>query len=509
MAANFGAGNISDAFVIAMSVPSVVLALIGGAVSSTFIPQFTMIEEGKKNRFASNVVSLLLVVGIVFSIVFTIFPEVLVRLFASRLGDEAFVYATNYLRIMVWSAVPILLVGVFRGYLQIKNAFFIAMISDVLINIFLILSIVTSKALNQIYLLGFGALAGNFATLFVLMLFSRKNGLNYKPVLDFKDPGLLSMEKLMLPIFISSAVSEINQIIDKNLASSLVSGTVSSLNYSSKINNVIIGLIGGSVATVLFPRMSELAAGEDKKSLKRFVVFSISHLFPLLLPMTVGIFILAMPVIRILLERGAFRPEDTIKTAECLRMYVIGLMVCNFNQVLGRSFQAMRKVKISALISSIALTVGIILNLILIGPMKHMGLSLATSTSNTVSFVLLMIVLRKYIGPLGFNTKLKEYAKIIFSVVVMGVVVYFVSARLDLMSISYIRCTVLTIILALSGAFIYGALMLLLKAEIAWELVNFIFSMLRRFLPMFFKTPKAESVAGTVDEPEKVNDKRE
>jgi putative peptidoglycan lipid II flippase len=472
LAATYGAGIVSDAFVIAMTIPGVVLALISGGFATLYIPQYSAVSSEDKNRFTSNILTLLLFVGLLFAIFFSLNPQILVTIFASNLVDESFGLAVMFLRIMVWSAIPTLLAGIFRAYLQIKNAFFIALISDGLINVFIIAATLAGKATGYLYILSIGSLIGNIASFLVLAWFGSRNGLHYKPVLDLRDKHLRSMFVLMIPIILSSAVGEINQIVDKNLASSLATGTVSALNYSVKINNVVISLVGSAIGVALFPRLSELATDNDIKTLKRHLVTCVKGLFPILFPITVGVILLAEPIIRILLERGAFNASDTKLTAECLQMYAVGLIALNYNVILSKIFYARRQSKWPAILSAISVAIGIILNLILIGPMKHKGLALATSTSSTLFFALMLIVLRKQLGALGFRTAAKELVKVVLASAFMGIAVVILSQRFQLINVSYQLCLFRTALTVAVGALVYFVLLVLMKTEWVWDILQ-------------------------------------
>jgi putative peptidoglycan lipid II flippase len=458
-----------------MTVPGIVLTVISGTVTAVYIPQYSNIK-GDKNQFTSSLLTLLSLAGLVFSVIFSIFPQALVYVFAANISPESFALASTFLRMMVWSAIPLLLAGIFRAYLQAKAIFFVAMISDALINLFAVVSILGSKMTGSLALMGIGAVVGNTASTLMLVFFCHRNDLRYRPRLELRDERIQSMFRLMLPLAFSSAVLEINQIVDKNLASSLISGMVSSLNYAVKINNVITALVGAAIMTALFPKMSELAAKDDLPALKRHLNTCINHLLPLLLPLTVGLVLMAQPVIRILLERGAFVPGDTLRTAECLQMYAIGLLAANLNPLLTRAFYAMRQAKRPAILSAVSVAVGIALNLLLIGSLQHRGLALATSVSNTLCMILLLISLRKKIGALGLRTQLGEMGKIVFATAAMSVFVVVAMRFCPILTGSYTQCLLWTVLIAGAGAVLYGGLLLLLRVQVIWSLI-------RRFFP--------------------------
>lgn len=489
LAATYGAGAVSDAFVIAMTAPGILLVIFNNAINAVYVPQYTN-TEGDRNRFTSNLVTLLSVVGLCFALIFTVFPQALVYLFASSIAPETFALASKLLRIMVWSAIPMLLLGIFRGFLQIKKMFFVATISDALVNVFVIASIFSGKLTGNLYLMGIGAVIGNVASVAMLIFFSIRKGMRYRPCLELHDPHIKEMLWLMLPLMLSAAVLEINQVIDKNLASSLISGTVSSLNYAAKINGIVTALIGTSVGIAFFPRMSELVAENDFVSLKKHLLENVKVLFPLLLPLTVGIVLMAKPVTRLLLERGAFNPADTARTAACLRMYALGLLAANLTQLVTRVFYAMRQVKWPAIASTIALAIGISLDLLLIGPLGHSGLALATSISSTLSVILMLVMLQKKIGSLGLREYLKEFGKVAGAVAVMGVLVWVAMKYCPILTGTYMQCLMWTVLVAGGGMMVYAALLVAFRVEIMYTMVRYITANRSKKVKAYVSSPK-------------------
>jgi putative peptidoglycan lipid II flippase len=464
LAASFGAGAVTDAFVIAMTVPGIVLAVVNNSINASFIPQYVSSDKDS-GRFTDSLLTLLFLFGLAFSVIFTVFPQALVYIFAANIETETFELALTLMRITVWSSIPLLLAGVLRGFLQIKGVFFVALAADGIVNLLVIASIAAGKMTGLLLLMGAGAVAGNMILLLLLLALGVRRGLRYRPRVDLRDERIRAMFRQMLPLMLSVSVLEINQIVDKNLASALVSGTVTSLNYAVKVSNIVTALIGASISTALFPKMSELAANGDIDAIKKHLVACLTNLLPLLLPLTVGVMFMSRPIIRILLERGAFNPDDTARTAECLRMYAIGIIAGNLTPLITRAFYAMRRAKLPAALSAISVAVGIALNLLLIGSMKHQGLAFATSASNTLCLILLLIALRKKTGALGLRPQLGEFVKVAAATAVMGCFVAASSHFLPLLSGSYIQCVFWSAAVAVAAAVLYGGLLLLLRVK--------------------------------------------
>ena len=477
LAGSYGAGVESDAFIIAFSIPTIVLALFGTSAATVFIPAYSRLE-GDKDYFTRNVITVLALIGLLFTAIIATFPQVFIYLFASQLGTDSFLLATELLRIMMWAAIPILLIGLLQSFLQIKNAFFLALALTLPINIYIILSILLSKSIENTFAMGFGVVAGNVMALIFLFTAAYYKGFVYKPVLDLKMPEIKGLIILLTPVMLATLISDINLIVDRNFASSLVVGSISSLNYASKTINILVMVIGASIAAVLYPRMSEFAAQDNTSEIRRCVSESIKRLIPVLLPATVGIFILAKPIVRIFFERGEFTSQNTQMATECMQMYAPLLFFASINIIVTRALFSVGDTKSPAIITAIGVGVSIVINFILIGPLAHMGLALSSSISAMLSTVLLLFALRKRVGLLHLKREGKEWVKVLVATVVMGLAVsvgYFI---LPVMDGSTMQSILMTGVLIIGGVGVYLLAHIILQTMFIRESV----AMIRGFL---------------------------
>ncbi len=149
-------------------------------------------------------------------------------------------------------------------------------------------------------------------------------GYRYKWDVDLKDPYLKRALVLVFPVVIGSAVQQINTIIDKTLASSLVEGSISALTYASRINDLIISVFVMAITTVIFPMLSRAFSQEDDGQIRRIMGEGINIILIITVPATIGILILAQPMVRIFFQRGAFSQGATHMTSQALIFYSIG-----------------------------------------------------------------------------------------------------------------------------------------------------------------------------------------
>ena len=466
LAAVYGAGTVSDAFVIIQTLPNLILTVFIAGTAATYISISANLNEGK-NRFTSNLLTVFAVIGILFAILLFLFPVFFIKIFATRADANVIAVAYQMLRYMSCSVVPMLLACVLSANLQANSEFFISTVYQIFINFFLIVSVFVSKATTFPSWMGVGMAVGNFASFVTLVIANRRVGLQYRPLIDIHDPNLKRFFILIAPIMLSSIIVEVDQIVDRNMASSLPLGTVSTLDYSQRIVNMISAFIGAAIGKAIYPNLSILAAHGKTDEMMDQVGGGMKILLPLILPIMTGMILLAEPITRILFERGEFTSADTLRAAQSLQMYALGILAANLTPLLTFVFYAKQTTKVPAILSVVCMLLKVGLNLVLIGPLQHKGLAFSTSISATTSLILLTILLRCNYGTPRIFKKKSEWLKLIIALTIMTVFVWLGQYFMPLMKGDYIKCVALTGLLVGSAILLYGGLLIVLRTEIA------------------------------------------
>lgn len=228
--------------------------------------------------------------------------------------------------------------------------------------------------------------------------------------------------KIILPVIISTSVIELNFIISKSLSSKLFSGAISSLNYAYKLQGFVTGIVVTSIVTAVYPEMAKAASEKDFSGLKEKIQDSIITMSFLVVPATIGLFILAEPIVKLLFVGGAFSKQDGVITAEVLALYSFGIIGIGFREIISRVFYTIMDAKTPVINSIIIVLLNIGLSLILIGKMGILGLALATSVSFIVGAILIIISANRRIGSVFSKKSIKELLKILIAALVMGVI---------------------------------------------------------------------------------------
>lgn len=469
LASSYGASMYSDAYLTAMNIPLVLFTIIGTTLGTVLIPMYFEVNsdlgEKKALNFTNNVFNIVIAICIVLAILGLVFTEPLVKVFAMGFEGQTLKVAIDFTRITIIGIVFTGLSYVMTAYLQIKNNFTVPGLISVPKNIIIIASIILSVKYNP-YIMIWGTLIG-IATEFLFQLpFAIKSGYKYQPYINIKDKYIKKMSWLIGPVLIGVAVNQINTMIDRTLASTLVEGSISALNYANKLNGFVMAMFITSVAAVIYPMLSKLSSEDNKEKFTSSVVQSINSVILLVIPISVGAIVLATPIVKLLFQRGEFDARATSMTAIALIMYSIGMVAFGLRDILGKVFYALQDTKTPMINGAIAMVMNIVLNIILVKYLQLAGLALATSISAIVCIFLLFGSLKKKIGYFGQDKIMKTTIKSIVSAAIMGVVTYFAYDIVsNLLGIGFIKEAVSLVISVAIGAITYGILVGVLKVD--------------------------------------------
>lgn len=430
IAAKFGSGFESDSYFIALTAASLFTPLFALTLNTTMIPILSEIEEteGKlgKEKHVNNTLNIYLMISLVFVLIGVVFSPQIVRVLASGFKADQLELTVKLMRISMFVIIFSALVGVFRGYLQSESKFIESSLSDYPFNLSYILFLLFLSPIFGIQGLMITSVVAVFTQLLIQLPGIFKLGFKYKFRVDFRDPYLKKMNYLVIPVLVSVAINDVNKIVDRSLASTLIRGSISSLNYAARLNSLVLSVFIVAIATVLFPILSKEATKETYEDFKNILVRGINVILIITIPTTIGIILLADPIVKITFERGAFDSLASQMTSEALIFYTLGLTGMALRTFLERVYYSLQDTKTPMINGFFAVVLNVILNLLLIGPFAHRGLALATSIATTITSGYLFYALKNKIGSVNIPIILKCGFKSLFSSLIMGVTVYFV-----------------------------------------------------------------------------------
>jgi putative peptidoglycan lipid II flippase len=433
MSTYFGAGYFTDAFNVAFRVPNLLRDLFAeGALSSALVPTFirTMSEKGNDeawllaNRVLNALVVILSAITLLFYFGASWFVYLLAAPFASIPGK--FELAVQMTRIMSPFLLCVALAAAVMGILNAGGKFFIPAMASSAFNVCSILAGVFLSpymerfGLAPVVSMAIGALVGGASQFLIQIPSAYRAGFRYRFILDFHDPGVRQIGKLMLPAVIGLSATQVNIAVDTQLAGSFGDGPVSYLNYAFRLMQLPIGLFGVALATSTLAAVSFHAAKNDIEKLQTTVAGSLRLAACLTFPAMIGMIIFRTEIIELLYQRGHFTPADTVKTSQVLLLYALALFAYSGVKILVPTFYALNDTKTPVRLSMASVGIKIVSSFLLIIPLGFLGLALATAIASWINFVWLA---RSFARKTGIRLRWYDgicYLRIVAASCVMG-----------------------------------------------------------------------------------------
>jgi len=420
----YGAGVITDAYVMAQSIPNMLFASLFSAVAISYMPAFSqryeLEGEREANLYTSRTLNILVVISAVSALLGFLCPDVLVKFFATNFSPEQAALTESYLRItmclLMFSSISTLL----EAYLQYKGVFLPQILlgysQSISIIVFIVISAYTSH-----YYLAFGVLIGNILRCVGVSALAGRHGLKYSFDWKLKDTAR-NIAMMAFPIFIGGSINQINAFVDKSLASGLATGTVSALNYANLISNMILTVTSTVLVTLIYPKLTQANSLEDYDRVNSIMERGMNVVFIIAAPCTLGAMAYSGPVIQAVYERGAFDYSASALTEPAFFWYAAGILFQGLALLLTKLYYSMGNTKTPVIYAGIAAVTNIVLNLILVGPMKQGGLALATSIAAGINVIQLYFGLRrKYPQIQLFRSKRKMGKILAVTVAAVGI----------------------------------------------------------------------------------------
>lgn len=426
MAGFFGTSYIVDAYVMANSIPGILLGGVFAAIGAAYMPTFSEITENDGEaagrKFTHRILSLCGVISIVSIVIGVLLSDRLVAVFAPKFNEQTSELASFYLKITFAYSFFACGISILSAYLRYNGIFIRQIIGGYFFDFGVILGIVICGLTNR-YFLPVGYVLGYVMYFLIVAFATGKQGYRFRIDFSFGEP-VRHIIALAIPVFLGSAVDQVNTFVDKTLASGLSEGSIAALTYGSLVTRLIISLTAAAIVTALYPKLTRAVSRADWTYFNAASGKSLLVSFMIGIPFCLGSLIFAEPVIQAIFERGAFSEASTDLTSQAFFYYSIGIPFMAFNVIIVQIFYAMRDMKTPIIASLASVAVNVILNLMLVGPMQHRGLALATSVANIVNMIALCILMRKKHPEVSIFPEAKKIGKILLaSVVSVGIAV--------------------------------------------------------------------------------------
>jgi putative peptidoglycan lipid II flippase len=474
MAGLFGKTGATDAYNTAFILPDLLYwLLVGGVLSAAFIPVLSEYiakekeEEGWK--VVSSVTNLIFLTLCVLVILAMILTPKFIALQVPGFSPENKELAIYLTRILLLQPVILALSGITMGILNSYKIFWPSAVGTILYNASVILFgalFADSGDSRSIAGFAFGVVIGAAANFLVQVPALRRVGLRYYPLIDFKHPGVRKILFLSLPIILMYTLNQFQVIVNSNLGSALVPGSLTAIWYSYRLFQLPVGIFALAIGVAVFPTLSEQAALRKFKEFLETISGAIRLIIFITVPVSVGMVVLRFPLIRVLFEHGQFGSADTEATAVPLFYFALGITAQAIIQILPRAFYALQNTWMPVVLGVIAMAASIAWMFVLVKPLAHGGLALAVTLGALLQMVLLFIMLRRKLGKIDGRRMAITLFKTLVASLLMGIVVMLWANLLTIwMGVGKIGSLIVLISGALVGVAIFALLTKLFKME--------------------------------------------
>lgn len=477
IAALLGASPLADAFFAAFKLPNFFRRLFAeGVLNAAFVPLYARLYASKglekAQRAAEEVFAMLLLALVFLVAVFEVFMPQLIHIVAPgfKATPERMEITITFARITFPYILFISLAALIGGVLNSHGKFSAASSAPIFLNIIMILSLVSSASCFETpgHALSFGALIAGICQFLWVFWATHRAGIALRLRMPRRTPVVHNLFKAIVPAAFGAGVVQINLLSDMMIASFLPTGALSYLYYADRLNQLPLSLIGVALSTALLPILSShLQQNLDEKA-QYIQNRGLEIALMLTLPASMALMVFSEPVMTVLFERNAFQHKNVIETAKTLSAFASGLPAYVFIKILSTSFFARYDMGTPAKVGIVAFALNLMLNFLLMGPFKHVGIAMATSMSAWVHAAILAFFLKRR-GQLVLDHRFKNrFPRIVLSSLMMGIFLIIIQLYCPYNGTHIVLQASILSSVILGGLMIY-LLTSLLTGAVAWE----------------------------------------
>ena len=461
----FGTAAYAQAFVVAFRIPNLLRDLVGeGATNAAFVPVLTdeLTKKGKQDflKLSQVMLNIMFAALVILTVAGMLAAPLIVRLIAPGfVADKEKLELTINLTKVLFPF--LLLVGLWAyamGVLNSMGRFAASAFGPCLLNLSIILCAMWFG--ENVFGLATGVLAGGALQIFIQLPSLHAGGWRFKLTTEVSHPKAKKIGALLIPRALGACVYQVDVFISTILASLAWiagEGAVPALYYANRLWQLPLAIFGIALAQAALPTMSRHVALNDTAKFKETISFSLKALAFILIPASVGLMILSAPIVKVLLQRGAFTDYSAGITSDALFFYSICLVTCAGVKVLVSAFYSMHDTMTPVKTAFAALGVNIALSLTLMFPLKLGGLALATSVSSICNFTVLYVLLKRRLGDIGSGALLDCAARVTAASVVMGFTLkYMISIFAHVGAAALLVTIICGIAVFLAAGFVFG-----------------------------------------------------
>ncbi len=466
----YGQTYFTDAYYAAYKTALLVTFVINTTIHLAIIPIITKVrkEQGEdaRNKYFSRIFNIVILVDILLVIITIIFAPSLAKFIAPEFSKKQLELTIRMVRIIAPSVIFLGAVACSGAYLQTNFSFgpfaAIGIVNNIVFFIFL--SLLGNK--SSIELVAWVTTAGAIGQAVFIYFFMKKNKYKYSIGITLKDKYIKETFILLLPLMINDLINQVVGVFNIRIGSGLSEGKISVITNSYNLFNAILSLFIVTVSTVIYPVLSEAFNSKDFDLIKKYIKRGINTIFLFIIPATIGIMVLSNPIVKLILERGRFKKEDTLLVQAALIYYAIGFTTNGLKIYLNKIYFSYQDTITPLINQIIIVTVNLAIAIPLVKIIEYKALALATSLASIVGALFLLYMLRYKIKGIDYKNVAINFIKTLIASLIMGVVVYGIYKTTNLvLGTDFISTSIKIIISVTIGIIVYGFIIYTMKIE--------------------------------------------
>lgn len=402
VAYTFGAGMVTDAFIVAQTIPRIARGIVENGLNCTFLP----VLVGCRNKNGENeawkviysVFFLSAAALVILTLLTAFFAPQITYVLAPGFSLESLGLSSHLLRVMSPLLLLIFLTLLLSTVFHVYNNFLIPSVISLLPQVGGIIALVILSNRLGIVSLPLGIIVASVVQLFLLLFLLGYYKPVIKPHISVNHPAMKQIGRLIGPRFIGFSLDGLNLFVDRLFASLLGSGFISALTYAQTIVRIPHNFVAGSIGRAMMPTLSVHNSNNEYEDIKKLISRSIRMISFVTIPIIIFIAIFREELIRLLFQRGAFTADSTHMTAYALLFYSFSVFAYSTNPILKTVFFALEDTVTPLKVGVIAVLSNTVLDFVLMKIMGLGGIALATSIVATINTVALWFFLRQKIG---------------------------------------------------------------------------------------------------------------
>lgn len=434
----FGASEELGIFYTADKIPSFIYSiLVVGTLSTVFIPIFTGLlnkDEEAAWQTASSMVTVSIFMFLIFgSLVYVFSPLIIKILSVGKFNEDEILLGSTLMRIMLFAQFILIVSSFVTSVLQSFRFFIVPALAPVLYNLGMIFGIIFLVPKVGIYGPAIGVIFGAAFHLLIQVPLLSRIKFDFSFSFNFKNRGMKEIFTLMPPRIFGSAVAQISAIVNNSLAILVSTSSVVVFKFADQLQSFPVNLFGASIALAALPTLSMESETEDSEKFKRTFLTSFHQMLFLVVPASVILLVLRVPVVRLVYGASRFPWEATVLTSYTLAFFSLSVFAQSGIYLLNRAFFALRDTLTPVKVNFFTLMVSISLSVTFI---KFLGwgvwsIALSYSVAAILDLLILLYLLHRKVGGFDINALLVPFTKISYSAVLMGISLYLPMKLLD------------------------------------------------------------------------------